>query len=216
MFYVKDETIIISKTAHKEYDGVVTILTRNNGKIKAIAKGLYRPTSRLSGSLEPGNFGKSYLSSNGTFFRFISFLPQGGPKAGFQKYPKEFLWALRFIASFSLFEISEELWTELKNIDTVLEHHSGSFRIWFAMRVLSILGYAPNMHSCSLCQKKFTAGAFLYGGALFCHMCKRDSFYKITPAELQVMQQIGRDEKPKRHSPALAKFLPHHIRQISA
>lgn len=215
MFYIKDDSIIISKTPHKEYDGIVTILTRKTGKIKAIAKGLYRPTSRLSGSLEPGNCGSVYLSSNGTFFRFISFLPHKIPETGFKKFPKEFLWALRFVGSFSLFEISDELWSDICTIDNALNNHTGSFRIWFALRVLEHLGYFPNMETCAICQKQLITQAFLYQGSLFCQACKRESFYKITSTELSTMRSIAQDKKPKRHSPALAKLLSYHIKHIA-
>jgi hypothetical protein len=50
--YVTD-AIVLSRFDYGEADRILTILTPGLGKIKAIAKGIRRPTSRIGGSLEP-------------------------------------------------------------------------------------------------------------------------------------------------------------------
>ena len=46
------EAIIIKKTKHGEADRILTLLTLDLGKIHAVAKGVRRPKSKLSGHLE--------------------------------------------------------------------------------------------------------------------------------------------------------------------
>jgi DNA repair protein RecO (recombination protein O) len=50
--YVTD-AIVLSRFDYGEADRILTLLTPGLGKIKAIAKGIRRPTSRIGGSLEP-------------------------------------------------------------------------------------------------------------------------------------------------------------------
>ena len=45
--------IVLSRFDYGEADRILTLLTPAGGKIKAIAKGIRRPTSRIGGSLEP-------------------------------------------------------------------------------------------------------------------------------------------------------------------
>ncbi len=49
----KTTAIVLSRFDLGEADRVVTLLTPHDGKLKAIAKGIRRPQSRLGGSLEP-------------------------------------------------------------------------------------------------------------------------------------------------------------------
>src|SRR5450756_823633 len=50
--YVTD-AIVLSRFDFGEADRILTLLTPELGKIKAIAKGIRRPTSRIGGALEP-------------------------------------------------------------------------------------------------------------------------------------------------------------------
>src|SRR6185312_7037594 len=47
------EAIVLSRFDYGEADRILTLITPAGGKIKAIAKGVRRPTSRIGGSLEP-------------------------------------------------------------------------------------------------------------------------------------------------------------------
>ena len=49
----KTTAIVLSRFDLGEADRVLTLLTPHDGKLKAIAKGVRRPQSRLGGSLEP-------------------------------------------------------------------------------------------------------------------------------------------------------------------
>ena len=47
------EAIVLSRFDQGEADRILTLITPSGGKLKAIAKGVRRTTSRLGGSLEP-------------------------------------------------------------------------------------------------------------------------------------------------------------------
>ncbi|MEO5918162.1 MAG: DNA repair protein RecO [Candidatus Limnocylindrales bacterium] len=47
------DAIVLSRFDYGEADRILTLLTPGSGKVKAIAKGIRRPSSRIGGSLEP-------------------------------------------------------------------------------------------------------------------------------------------------------------------
>ena len=47
------DAIVLSRFDFGEADRILTLITPGGGKLKAIAKGIRRPTSRIGGSLEP-------------------------------------------------------------------------------------------------------------------------------------------------------------------
>ena len=47
------DAIVLSRFDLGEADRVLTLITPAGGKLKVIAKGIRKPTSRLGGSLEP-------------------------------------------------------------------------------------------------------------------------------------------------------------------
>jgi DNA repair protein RecO (recombination protein O) len=47
------DAIVLSRFDYGEADRILTLITPGQGKIKAIAKGIRRPSSRIGGSLEP-------------------------------------------------------------------------------------------------------------------------------------------------------------------
>ena len=47
------DAIVLSRFDYGEADRILTLITPDGGKLKAIAKGIRRPTSRIGGSLEP-------------------------------------------------------------------------------------------------------------------------------------------------------------------
>lgn len=48
----KDEAIVLKKIDFGEADRIVTLMTKNHGKVKVLAKGVRRPASRKGGNLD--------------------------------------------------------------------------------------------------------------------------------------------------------------------
>src|SRR5438105_2657604 len=58
----KAHTIILKRIAVGETDKIVTLFTREHGKLNAIAKGARRATSRLVGGTEPLTYARMLLA----------------------------------------------------------------------------------------------------------------------------------------------------------
>jgi len=60
----KDEAVCIRTVDYSETSQVVTVFTRNNGKVRAIAKGSKRRKSAFGGAIEILSFGKAVFSES--------------------------------------------------------------------------------------------------------------------------------------------------------
>lgn len=63
----KTEGIIIKRTNFGEADKILTVLTRNRGKLKVLAKGIRRINSRRAGNVELFNQAVIFLAEGRTF-----------------------------------------------------------------------------------------------------------------------------------------------------
>jgi DNA repair protein RecO (recombination protein O) len=52
----RDEGVVLRTTPLAEADRIITVLTRRNGRVRAVAKGVRRTTSRFGARLEPGTY----------------------------------------------------------------------------------------------------------------------------------------------------------------
>ncbi|MEX2028356.1 MAG: DNA repair protein RecO [Candidatus Curtissbacteria bacterium] len=60
--YIKTEGVILSRRNFGEADRLLTIYTKDYGKITAIAKGVRRPRSKKAGHVELGNWCKVFIA----------------------------------------------------------------------------------------------------------------------------------------------------------
>lgn len=60
--YLRTEGVILKHRNFGEADRILTIYTRDNGKVTALAKGVRRPRSRKAGHVELGNWCKIFVA----------------------------------------------------------------------------------------------------------------------------------------------------------
>lgn len=60
--YFRTEGVVLKKRNFGEADRILTIYTRDHGKLSCIAKGVRRPRSRKAGHLELGNWCKVFIA----------------------------------------------------------------------------------------------------------------------------------------------------------
>jgi hypothetical protein len=53
MSYLRDTAIILRQEPFRDYDGWITLYGKTHGKLEGVARGMYRPTSKQRGHLEP-------------------------------------------------------------------------------------------------------------------------------------------------------------------
>ena len=153
--YVTD-AIVLSRFDYGEADRILTLLTPGLGKIKAIAKGIRRPTSRIGGSLEPLTEMRLQLARGRTF----DIVTQVRVEHAWLRLhdvlePMATAWYVAELADRSLEErhAAEPVYGLLRRAYELLDAAMAPGRVarWFEMRLADELGVRPEVDRCVEC-----------------------------------------------------------------
>jgi DNA repair protein RecO (recombination protein O) len=172
----KDEGIVLRTIKLGEADRVVTFFTRDNGKVRAVAKGIRKTRSRFGGRLEP--FTRvALLVYRG---RNLDTITSADIVTSFKDVRTDYG---RLMAAASLAELVEKVTPERERALTVyalllagldaLAHDAGATVVpAFLVKLLSVSGYHPQLRVCAGCGGARALGAFspALGGAV-CEGC---------------------------------------------
>ncbi len=192
----KTEGIVLKYTNLGEADKILTILTRNNGKIKAIAKGCRKPKSSLLSSSEVFVFSE-FVLYKGTNFYHIS---QAVTRETFYNIRKDLL-RLSYATYFTeLAETvsdedipSERLFLLLAKTLYYLavgEIPMGLLHLGYQLKLMDISGYRPNVVRCAVCKKASEDyGRFSVSlGGVVCSQCSDLENTKINGDVFKISQ----------------------------
>jgi DNA repair protein RecO (recombination protein O) len=174
----KEQGIVLRSYKLGEADKIITILTQGSGKIRAVAKGIRRTSSKFGGRLEPLTHVSLMLYSG----RNLDTVTQA-----------EIITAFRTIRSdFELIAAGE---TMLEAVDKVAEDHERNVRLFmlllwglrvledrprdpaataesFLLKLLSLSGFHPSLSACAVCGTPGPHGRFSAGqGGIVCPAC---------------------------------------------
>jgi DNA repair protein RecO (recombination protein O) len=207
----KTEGIVVRKIRWHETSNIVTSYTRDFGKIKLLAKGVFRPKSKLAGSLELFSLvafvfykkEKTELYTLGSADLLKSFprisedikryaICSAGMElldrliTGEESNPQIFNLSLKFLGAVEF--VSE------KDLEQLL---------WaYALKLSIYLGYGPKIDKCVVCGKKFTSIFFLFSlerGGIVCNKCtQKDALYmRLSKESLSWLKKIQNHDFPK-------------------
>ena len=152
----KTEGIIIGRTNYGEADRILTIMTAEHGKIRAIAKGVRKIKSRSGGHVELfGNV--EFMMANGRGLDVMT-------SARLTWYPHNLSSQYDQLGLAYLFgsminklvdenephiEVYQLLLASFKALDTT--GVEVELELWFKLRLLDALGYRPQLDGCAVC-----------------------------------------------------------------
>ncbi len=152
------EAIVLTRFDLGEADRVLTLITPTVGKLKAIAKGIRRPTSRLGGSLEP--FAELTVAlARGRTFDVVTQVSVGHAwlKLRDSLEATATAWYLAELADRSLEERhpAPPLYALLRRAYELLDAGMAPGRVarWFEMHLLDELGQRPEVDRCVECDR---------------------------------------------------------------
>lgn len=152
------DAIVLSRFDLGEADRVLTLITPDGGKLKAIAKGIRKPTSRLGGSLEP--FAELTVAlARGRTFDVVTQVSVGHAWLRLRDDLESAAtaWYLAELADRSLEErhAAEPLYTLLRRAYELLDAGMAPGRVarWFEMHLLDELGVRPEVDRCVECDR---------------------------------------------------------------
>ena len=157
------DAIVLSHFDLGEADRVLTLITPEMGKLKAIAKGIRRPTSRVGGSLEPFAELRVQLA-RGRTFDVVTQVVVGHAwlKLRDSLESAATAWYLAELADRSLEERhpAEPLYALLHRAYELLDAEMAPARVarWFEMRLADDLGVRPEVDRCVECDRVLGTG----------------------------------------------------------
>lgn len=196
MALYRDEAIILRTQKLGEADRIITMLTREHGRIRGVAKGIRRTMSKFGARLEPGSHVDIQLHVGRTFDTVtqVEAIMNYG-EALTEDYQR---WT---IAS-AILETAERFTSQehepaLQEFQLVVgamkalsenKYDSSLILDAFLLRSLAVGGYAPSMTVCSRCEKEGPHRYFsLVGGGSVCQDCRPSACATPAPETLHLM-----------------------------
>jgi len=199
MSLYRDQAVVLRTQKLGEADRIITMLTREHGRIRGVAKGVRRTKSKFGARLEPGSHVDLQLYVGKTFDTItqVEALENYG-EAVTHDYQR---WT---IAS-AILETAERFTSQehepalqeyllvVSGLKALAEgaHDPSLILDAFLLRSLAIGGYAPSMTICSRCEKPGPHKYFsLVGGGSVCVDCRPSASATPAPETLSLMAAL--------------------------
>jgi DNA repair protein RecO (recombination protein O) len=215
----RDEAVVLRTHKLGEADRIITLLTRQHGRVRAVAKGVRRTTSRWGSRLEPFNHVDLQLAEG----RSLDVITQAETIEPF--HSRLGLDYDRYTSGTAMLETAERLVTEEKepSVQQFLllvgglramaagEHGAGQVLDSYLLRSLAVAGYAPSFDHCVSCgdegpHRFFNPSA----GGVMCTMCKLPGSATPAPETLVALGALLAGEWAVVHAAN-----PRHLREAS-
>jgi DNA repair protein RecO (recombination protein O) len=205
----KAEAIVLRQQTLGEADRIVTLFTREFGKLRAVAKGVRRPTSRLCARIEPFTHGRFLLARG----RTLDVIAQAEIVSAFAGLRTDLIRSAHAAYVAELIDRGlpdrdrhEEVFVLTRDALGALERagEDGAEMavLRFALRLTGFLGYQPETETCVECGRRLPRGhgvaepwAFspLRGGAL-CPACRAQDAEAVaaSPGVLAAFDYLAR------------------------
>ena len=226
----RDQAIVLRTQKLGEADRIISLLTKEHGRIKAVAKGVRRTKSRFGARLEPASYvdlqlytGRTFdtitqvesienygdvLSSDYQSWTVASAILEAAER--FTQAEHEPALQQYLLVTGSLKALAEKRYDASLILDAYL------------LRSLAVAGYAPSLTICSRCDAPGPHKFFsLKGGGSVCISCKPSASASPSPVTLQLMANLltgdwdqAQDSEGKNRNEAsglIAAYLQWHL-----
>ncbi len=219
------QAVVIKQTGLGEADKILTLFTPDLGKVKAVAKGVRRPGSKLGGAVEPLTHSLMTLAKG----RNLDIVTQSQIIDGFATLKSD-LWkvscgfyVLELVDAFAvegsanrdMFELALDAFRYLcqdeDGGDTILRH--------FELHLLSMVGYCPQLHRCVGCSSSIGSQRNFFSaeqGGLLCSCCgSRDgSSHILSLRALKVLRLWQKSSYPEASRVKVDGKLAEELQQV--
>nr|WP_299035372.1 DNA repair protein RecO [uncultured Pseudokineococcus sp.] len=197
----RDEAVVLRTQKIGEADRVITLLTRTNGRVRAVAKGVRRTSSRFGGRLEPCMLADVQLHrgrSLDVVTQVVTLAPYA--RAVADDYP-------RYTAAAAMLETAERLTPEEREPATQqflllvgglralvgpphapVRRPAGLVLDAFILRSTAVAGWGASFDACARCGAPGPHRAFaVAAGGSVCSSCRPPGASAPSPATLQLL-----------------------------
>ena len=199
MSLYRDEAIVLRTQKLGEADRIITLLTREHGRVRGVAKGVRRTKSKFGARLEPGSHVDIQLYSGRTFDTVtqVESIENYG-EAITDDYS-------RWTIAGAILEAAERFTShehepalqEFKLVTGAMKaladnkYDPSMILDAYLLRSLAVGGYAPSLSSCSKCDSPGPHRYFsLVGGGSVCAECRPSASATPAPETLKLMSDL--------------------------
>ncbi|MBC7441133.1 MAG: DNA repair protein RecO [Ramlibacter sp.] len=193
----RDEAVVLRTQKLGEADRIVTMLTRQHGKVRAVAKGVRRTASKFGARLEPFMVADVQLYEG----RTLDIITQAESLGSYgalitADYPS-------YTAASAMVETADKLTEAEGSLQQYLllvgalrslsrrEHGAGLTLDSYLLRALSMAGWAPSFEDCSRCGAKGSHSAVVVQvGGIVCDDCAAPGSPRLDPATIALLGSL--------------------------
>jgi DNA repair protein RecO (recombination protein O) len=193
--------IILNRSPYRESDSLITVYTKYFGKLALVARGTKKLQSKLAGHLEPISLA-DILIIKGRGFDYIGSALTQNAFLNLKDDLNKLYYAGRALNWFNRLlrdgEPDEDLFSLLWGWLEIIDNYPSAefnkdngelFFIFFALKLMTELGYKPEMYECLNCRQKIKPGKNYFNlknGGVVCNLCleKERARQAIEPAYL--------------------------------
>jgi DNA repair protein RecO (recombination protein O) len=215
----RDEAVVLRTHKLGEADRIITLLTRQHGRVRAVAKGVRRTTSKFGSRLEPFTHVDLQLAEGRTFDVVTQADTRQPFAAGLGGDYQ------RYTAGTAMLETADRLVPEEKEpavqqfllligglrAMTAGEHGPGQVLDSYLLRALSVAGYAPSFETCAHCGRPGPHRWFNPGmGGMLCTTCRIPGSASPAAETIVVLGALLAGDWP-----VVAAAEPRHLKEAS-
>jgi DNA repair protein RecO len=226
---IQTEAVVVLRHEHGEADRLIVLLTKDRGKLSALARGARRSQKRFGGCLELGSLLQVVLTDKGRG-SWLS-IEEAQLLDGHHRVSSDLLriaqmaYSCELAAALVPEDQAEKLvFNELVKILETLDQRalaSEDLRA-YELSLVSIVGFAPQLNCCVTCGRERSAHWFFdpVQGGIVCQACANVSqSIALDPQALKLLRALQAGEAHKQATPAtrvvvrevLARLIDCHI-----
>ncbi len=191
----KDEAVVLRTMRLGEADRIVTLVGRNNGKVRAVVKGVRRTKSRFGGRLEPFSYVSLVLWRGKSDLHTVT---QAEVLEPFRMVKEDLdLLSLGSVMLEACDRVAQESEASSRVLNLLIESlhrlsYDGSPLVLagFLLQLSSIAGFAPSMNRCAECGRPASWFSPGQGGAV-CPGCRSSDAEEVGTAVLELMSDLA-------------------------
>lgn len=166
----KVEAVVLRHQPVGEADQILTLFTREHGRVRVSARGVRKTTSRLAGKVQPYTQSRFLLARGRTLdvvaqaevVRAFAGLQDDLLRSAYAAYVAELV--DRFLPERDRHpEVFEDVLDALAVMESAAEDEAEIYALWFSLHLADRLGYRPEMERCVACGRPLPAGAAVPG-----------------------------------------------------
>jgi DNA repair protein RecO (recombination protein O) len=215
----RDEGVVLKTIKLGEADRIVTLFLREQGKVRAVAKGIRKTKSRFGARLEPFTRVRLIVYRG----RNLDTITSADIITSFDRVRTEYP---SLVSAAAIAELVEKITPDrerafstyallIAGLQALAQGKGATIVPAFLVKLLSVSGYHPQLHVCAGCGRRDGLGAFspALGGAV-CKACwseDRDAF-RMEPARLDLLARLLASEFGERAGPDEVKEVTQALR----